>query len=107
MTLLERVKARLEISDNSKDALLSELILEATDAIKAFVNRDTLPEALSSAIVRLTVTLYNLQGLEGESSHSEGGVSVAANALPDEIKAMLRPYRLARTVSKCEQDSDS
>ncbi|MDD2649312.1 MAG: phage head-tail connector protein [Eubacteriales bacterium] len=95
--LLDRLKSRIDGADG-KDELLSELLTDAGDAIKAYTCRDYVPDCLVSAQVRLAAILFNRQGMEGESSHSEGGVSVASDALPEEIKAQIRPYRLARTM---------
>lgn len=100
MALLDRVKARLPTSAGEKEALLDELILDATDAVKAYLGRDSVPAPCESAVVRLTIIQYNRLGMEGETSHSEGGISVGVEALPDDVKAMLRPYRLIRTVAK-------
>lgn len=99
MSLLDKVKARLPtLSGNARNALLSELIEDATALTLSYLGRAELPEACQGAVVRLAVILYNRVGMEGETSHTEGGVSISGEALPEEIRALLRPYRVARTV---------
>lgn len=96
MDLLPRLRAR--IREEADDELLMELLLEAEDLCKGHTNRDKLPEACKTAVVRTAVALYNRMGMEGESSHSEGGVVITVDEVPGDVSKMLAPYRLARTV---------
>lgn len=99
MSLLDKVKARLPtLSGDGRDALICALLDDATDLTLSYLGRSSLPEACQGAVIRLAVILYNRVGMEGETSHTEGGVSISGEALPEEIKALLRPYRVARTV---------
>ena len=70
----------------------------AADAILAYTGRREVPPALESLQVTLAVMAYNRLGMEGESAHSEGGVSRDAEALPEDVRRQLNPWRLARTV---------
>ena len=58
-----------------------------------------IPDAKDDALLGdlLAAMLYNRMGMEGESAHSEGGVSRTAAALPDDLRAWLNCWRLART----------
>ncbi len=97
--LLDRLRARVRpANDYSQDELLNALLEDAADMIRGYCARETVPDECRSAQVRLAVALYNRRGMEGESSHSEGGVSYVVDAMPEDVKHMLRPYRLARTV---------
>lgn len=54
MDILDRVKLRMGISDDSKDALLSEIIDDVKEYVAEYCNRsgiDDIPETLNSAIV--------------------------------------------------------
>ena len=94
---LTRLKARLpEIADGSQDALLSYLLEVAAAQAAAWLGRPSVPEACESAVVRLAAIAFHRLGMEGESSHTEGGVSAVVDMLPEDIKALLRPYRLAK-----------
>ena len=64
----------------------------------AYTGRMTLPGALETALVQLAVVLYNRQGIEGQTAHSEGGVSRSMEGIPQEILRQAAPYRLARIV---------
>ena len=95
--MIERLKRR--IPDSTNEELLSELLDEAGAFIRAYTGRTQLPPGLESAQVRVAAVLYNRMGMEGESSHSEGGVSRTAEALPGDLRAWLNGWRLARSVN--------
>lgn len=96
--LLSRLKRRLPPAANQQDELLCELLADANALMLSYMNRTELPEALTPTLLRLTCTLYNRSGMEGESRRSEGSVSMTVDSLPKEITAQLMPYRLGRTV---------
>ena len=96
--LLTRLKRRLNITGEEKDELLCDLLADAHALMLAFMNRTELPEALFPALIRLACILYNRLGIEGESHHSEGSVSMTVDSLPQEITLQLMPYRMLRTV---------
>lgn len=96
MTMLEKLKRRLP--DASDEALLSDLIAQAEAFILAYTHRDAVPEGLREAQVELAAVLFNRMGMEGESSHNEGGVSRTAEGLPEGLRRWLNAWRLARTV---------
>lgn len=66
--LLDRVKLRLKIEDNSQDVLLEELINSTIDDICIYIGEDECPAKLHSTCVDITVTTYRLLGLEGLKS---------------------------------------
>lgn len=96
--MLERLKRRLP--DAADDALLIDLIEDAGRAICAYTCRESVPAALEGAQLMLAAVYFNRMGMEGETSHSEGGVSRAAQLMPEDIAVQLRPWRLARTVGE-------
>ena len=95
MTVRERLKAKLP---ELKEEKLEALYLEAEGMVLACAGRQNLPRALETAVLQLAVVLYNREGTEGETSHSEGGVSRTMEGIPAEIERQIRPYRLARVV---------
>ena len=99
MALIDRMKVRLLPTVESNDAILEEMIASAGDDIKLYTNRETIPTTLEGVQLDLAVIRYNQRGIEGESSHSEGGVSRSISSLPPEKVALLADMRLARTVS--------
>lgn len=101
MTQLEKLKIRLNISkeDTSKDALLEMFLEDAESEILDFCNRDALPEKAEGLQRELTIIYYNRMGSEGESSRSEGGVSVSySTEIPENIKRRLISFRRLKLV---------
>lgn len=98
MEPIDRLKARLQ-PIVEPDNVLEDLITSAGEDILLFTNRTEVPEVLKGMQVDLAVIRYNQRGIEGESSHSEGGVSRSISSLPPEKVALLTDMRLARTVS--------
>ena len=95
--MLERLKRRLPDAGENEDMLLNDLIADAGSFICAYTCRESVPAALEGAQLELAAVMYNRMGMEGESAHSEGGVSRTAAALPDDLRAWLNCWRLART----------
>lgn len=96
MTLLSRMEIRiLPIAENAM--VLEECIVSAGEALMVYTNRDSVPKALEGVQLDLAVIRYNQRGIEGESSHSEGGISRSISSLPAETRALLDNWRLAKT----------
>lgn len=95
---LEKLKRRLGLEDDSKDALLSDLLTDAQQYVIAYTGRATVPDALRGTVLELAAMQYNRLGLEGESSHSEGGVSITVEGLPQSVRQLLNRCRLAKVV---------
>lgn len=93
---LKALKLRLPDATN-KDELLQSLLDEAGAAILAMTNRTEIPAALDYTQIKLAAIAYNRMGVEGESSHSEGGVSVSIDSMPENIRREIAPFRLVRT----------
>ncbi len=66
--LLDRVKLRLKIEDDSQNEILQDLINSAVDDICLYIGEDECPDKLQSTCVDITVTTYRLLGLEGLQS---------------------------------------
>ena len=100
--MLDKLRRRLPDAGASENALLTDLLEDAGKFICAYTMRDEVPEALAGVQVELAAIFYNRMGMEGETSHNEGGVSRTVQALPEDIAARLKPWRLARTVRSDE-----
>ena len=94
--MLAKLKRRLP--DAADDALLKDLLDEAKAFLCAYTRRKVVPIELEDAQVRIAAVLFNRMGMEGEISHSEGGVSRTAEMLPEDLKRWLNGWRLAKTV---------
>ena len=101
-TLRDRAKARIGIGtdDTARDALLDELILDAQGYL-ANNCRAARTDAETAEIANLTIALaviaYTRLGMEGQSSHSEGGVSVSVvDGLPKDVRERINRLRTAK-----------
>lgn len=96
--LLTKLKRRLSITGSDKDDLLNDLIEESTAAACAAAEVLELPATHEFIIERLAAIEYQQLGLEGESSHSEGGVSHGIDLLPKHLLDMLHALRTVKVV---------
>lgn len=94
--LLARLKTRLEIEDDSEDALLTDHLQSAIDVVNARRNYTSTDEAIvepqyKSIVLDLAIATYNKMGAEGETAHSENGVSRSyeASAYPPSVLGMV------------------
>lgn len=79
------------------DKELMELFLDiAKDTILSETRRTGMINALIPAQLDLAVCLYNRAGSEGESSRSEGGISITYSEMPSAVQKTISQYRLAR-----------
>lgn len=95
---LEKLKRRLAIPNDhtERDDLLSDLLEDAQQQILSYTGRAALPASLASAQVELAAGAYYRLGVEGQSSHGEGGVSASYEGLPDHIRRQLDRLRVGK-----------
>ena len=92
--MLERIKLLLNITDESKDALLSELIDNAEEYVAVYCNNPNAVALLPGAIASMVIQDYNRLGAEGLNSESYSGVSFNyQSAYSEDIMKQLRRYR--------------
>ena len=103
--MLEKLRRRLPDAAGVEDALLLDLLEDAAGFICAYTMRRDVPAALQGVQAELAAVFFNRMGMEGEKAHNEGGVSRTAEAVPGEIAAQLKPWRLARTVRGGESEA--
>lgn len=105
--MLEKFKLRLGISDNSQDSLLEQILEDAENEILDYTNRDKLLPRMEGLQRELAIIYYNRQGNEGESSRSEGAISVSYSAeIPENIKNRLNAYRRLKAVSIANESKE-
>ncbi|MDQ0460864.1 saccharopine dehydrogenase-like NADP-dependent oxidoreductase [Clostridium sardiniense] len=87
--------------------LLNQLLEDAESEILDFCNRDVLLDKMEGLQRELAIIYYNRMGSEGESSRSEGGVSVSySTEIPENIKARLISYRRLKAVGIANADKE-
>lgn len=97
MENLTRLKRRLcKAADSTdEDGLLCDLLDEAEAFVKGYTRRRAVPEALAPLVCELAAGSYQRLGLEGQQSHTEGGVTLTLEGLSDRQRRQLEAYRLA------------
>ncbi|NWL87557.1 hypothetical protein DMN77_08060 [Paenibacillus sp. 79R4] len=98
---LQKLKIQLGIkqSDDSQDDELKLLLDDVETDLLTWTNRTELPVTLDSTQRQISVIRYNKQGVEGESSHSEGGISRSFDDLPKGLQDSILQKRLAKLVT--------
>jgi hypothetical protein len=78
LTQLEKLKLWLDIADNSHDGKLQLMLDRAADKIKKKRNwpdDQPMESRWNELQIQIALFLWNKRGAEGETSHSENGVS--------------------------------
>ncbi|WP_127539385.1 phage head-tail connector protein [Paenibacillus illinoisensis] len=100
MNRLEKIQALLGPASVEQGPLLSVLIEDAEADLLSWTNRQTIPSGLESALRQLVIMRYNKVGIEGQTSHSEGGVSRAFVDLPADLQRTISHHRLLKVVGR-------
>lgn len=95
--LLSQLRLRLPDAQAAPDALLASFLADAAALICALTWRDSVPDGLQNAQLRLGVIFFNRMGMEGEKEHTEGDIRRAADDLPDALRREIFSYRLGKT----------
>jgi hypothetical protein len=94
--MLDKLKRRLRLTETEHDQLLSDLLADAEAFAQGYTGRSPLPEGGSCAVVELAVLQFNRLGIEGQTAHAEGSVSIRVDGLPPMLKAQLDQMRVAK-----------
>lgn len=99
--MLEKLKLILgiKLDDESEDSLLTLMLEDAVQDVLTWTNRTDLPLSLESVVRQVVVIRYNKQGAEGQTSHSEGGISRSFEDLPKGLQQSILQKRLVRLVT--------
>lgn len=97
---LDKIQALLGPASLEQGPLLSVLIEDAEADLLSWTNRQTLPAGLEPTVRQLVILRYNKVGIEGQSSHSEGGVSRSFVDLPADLQWTISHHRLLKVVGR-------
>ena len=100
---LARAKQRLDLTTAENDNLLNGYIQDASYFILSVTGQTTVPAALEGLQIDLAISAWSKRGAEGESGHSEGGVSATYESLSPYAQALLRSQTYARVVNMLEE----
>ena len=100
MTPLEKLKARLELNDNSSDDLLSAYLADAAQKIlnKLYPFESEIDVILPSKYESLQVDIadywYLKRGAQGETIHNENGINrhYESADVPESMLREITPY---------------
>lgn len=96
--MLEKLKAMLGITDDSKDKLLRMLLDFTVEQVVNYTHNYEL-DKLEGVITYIAVWNYNRMGTEGVDSENYSGVSFSYSSdYPDYIKKQLQAYRRIQVV---------
>ncbi len=101
MDRLAVLKRRLGLTDGQKDELLGDLLTDAELYVIAYTGRGQVPAQLDGTLVELAAIQYNRLGMQGESGHAEGSLTLSIDSLPESIRQVLNRHRVARVVGGC------
>lgn len=112
MALFEHFQDRFSGTVPAEDkAFVLRALLDAGNAVCDLTGRDAVPERLTDVQVELAIIAYNRRGTEGESSRSEGGISITFEDLPPLMRKRLTNYPrkvgVVYAVSKAKPDGDN
>lgn len=96
MDQLNKLKLKLGISldTTDKDDLLNLYLVDAKDTILELTHILELPQSLLSTQIELAIIYYNKEGIEGQTSHSEGGIGRSfEEGIPESIMKKIRSAR--------------
>ncbi|WP_082673041.1 head-tail connector protein [Paenibacillus senegalimassiliensis] len=99
--MLEKLKLQLgiKLDDDAEDSLLTLMLEDAEQDVLTWTNRTEVPTSLESVVRQVVVIRYNKQGAEGQTSHSEGGISRSFEDLPKGLQQSILQKRLVRLVT--------
>lgn len=88
--MIERLLILLENPPECDRETVETCLSMAQDAVLDYIQRDELPKAAESVVIKLAVIYYNRLGNEGESSRTEGGISQSfITDIPKDIQRQL------------------
>jgi len=92
-------------TETERDFIMEKLA-EAEEAVLDLIGRDVMPERLVSVQIELAVIAYNKRGAEGQSSRSEGGISITFEDLPPLMRKRLENYpKKARSLRRAYNET--
>ena len=95
-TRLAELKLRIEgMQMMPSDDLLMIYLNNAEQYILGYTRRGSLPHILEPTVIDIAIVWINRIGIEGETTHSEGGISRTMESTPGYIRDALNRYRLA------------
>lgn len=93
----ELLKKFMERTDCKDEDEARGYLVEAESFILSETRRTKMIPQLEFAQYQLSIMLFNRAGSEGETSRSEGGISITFEDIPHSTRNLIAQYRLARS----------
>lgn len=100
MSLLEKVKEMLEITDTSQDKKIQGYIDEITDKVKSICNRIDYPEELNYIAIKYAKNCYIYYKNKGNSNNEQIQVTSASD------NGQTVNFKIVENISKDDVDAD-
>lgn len=94
-----------KMTGETDDEKVSLFLDNAEQKILEVTNRIQMIDALNQSKLDLAVAMYNRNGLEGESSHSEGGVSINMLTVEEILKSAKDNFSLSPLARRYQKDA--
>lgn len=93
--LQKQLERKFSIKDETKKQILADDLESALAEVLNYCNREVLVGTMANSVKDLYISNRNMEGVEGETSRSEGGVSQSfETGIPLKIRSSLNRYRL-------------
>lgn len=99
MNYLEVIKRELTIEDDNEDELLKSIIDRAESKILQRLypyqaHKNEIPKRYEYKVIDISIYMYNKRGAEGQTSHSENGISRGYESadVPESMVADIVPF---------------
>nr|DAF15069.1 MAG TPA: Head Tail Connector Protein [Caudoviricetes sp.] len=98
--MLDKLKILLDMTGtDGDDELLKLLLSDATQEVLDYTRRKEMISELETVVLRLAVVYYNRIGAEGQSGHTEGGISRTFETdIPPDLRRRLNRYIKVRVI---------
>ena len=98
--MLDKLKILLDMTGtDGDDELLKLLLSDATQEVLDYTRRKEVISELETVVLRLAVVYYNRIGAEGQSGHTEGGISRTFETdIPPDLRRRLNRYIKVRVI---------
>lgn len=98
--MLDKLKILLDMTGtDGDDELLKLLLSDAKQEVLDYTRRKEMISELETVVLRLAVVYYNRIGAEGQSGHTEGGISRTFETdIPPDLRRRLNRYIKVRVI---------
>jgi hypothetical protein len=101
MTVLERLQAELNISKTDvKNPMLENCVWQAEESVKNRRRSNIVEKQYEHLVYQIALRLWNIRGIEGQTSHSENNISRNFNTdgVISDLLRQIIPFAVAGSI---------